>query len=300
MATETCQNAPIRQLLDSYRSITAQPHESLHTLTAVRPMSRTRSTAMIRPCVSTGKPTACRMISIITKPAWGIPAAPMLASKAVIATVICCTSPSSIPLYCGSTLLEELMAHAIPVEEVKDSILADLADTESPQGIVAVVEPPRFDVATILPRKGFPVMVLDSVQDPGNVGSILRTAFALGSPGAFLLKGTADVANPKVMRAGMGATLRLPTAKLEVGALARWAEENDVTMWAAGSGGTPVRRLKPPERLAIVVGSEGAGICPAVSAVSHRDVTIPLARGAESLNVAVATGILLSEVQRAT
>ena len=199
----------------------------------------------------------------------------------------------------GSALLEDLMAHAIPVEELTNSILADLADTESPQGIVAVVEPPRFEVAAIVPRKGFPVMVLDGVQDPGNVGAILRTAFALGSPGAFLLKGTADVANPKVMRAGMGATLRLPTAKLDVGTLARWAEENDVTVWAAGSGGTPVRRLKPPERLALVVGSEGAGISPAVSAVSHKEVTIPLARGAESLNVAVATGILLTEVQRA-
>ncbi len=198
----------------------------------------------------------------------------------------------------GSTLVEDLMAHAVPVEELTDSGLADLADTDSPQGILAVVEPPRFDAKAIVPRNGFPVIVLDGVQDPGNVGAILRTAFALGSPGALLLKGTADVSNPKVMRAGMGATLRLPTAKVEVGTLRRWAKQHDVTLWAAGSDGTPIRRVAPPERLAIAVGSEGAGVSPAVAALCEREVTIPLARGAESLNVAVAAGILLNEVQR--
>ncbi len=199
----------------------------------------------------------------------------------------------------GSTLLENLMAHAVPVEEVTNRTLSDLADTDSPQGILAVMELPRFETAAILPRPGFPVMVLDGVQDPGNVGAILRTAYALGSPGAFLLKGTADIANPKVIRAGMGATLRLPSAKLEAAALAHWAEQLDVTIWAAVSDGTPIQRLTPPPRLALAVGSEGSGVSPAISALARHGVTIPLARGAESLNVAVATGILLNEVRRA-
>lgn len=198
----------------------------------------------------------------------------------------------------GAQLVERLAAHAVDLQEIGDREFARLADTETSQGVLAVIEPPRFQLRDITPHSRFAVLVLDGVQDPGNVGALLRTAFALGSPGAILLKGTADLANPKVLRAAMGATFRFPTALSTEAEFATWVDGCDVTVWGAEAAGTRLERLSPPERLAIVVGNEGAGLRPSVSALVHRKVAIGLARGAESLNVAVAAGILLYEVQR--
>ncbi|MEJ2240175.1 MAG: RNA methyltransferase, partial [Gemmatimonadales bacterium] len=122
----------------------------------------------------------------------------------------------------------------------------------------------------------------------------------LGSSGAILLKGTADPANPKALRAAAGARFRLPTAAATDDAHSAWLRENDLTLCVAESDGTPLSRAAPPGKLALVVGNEGAGVRPAVAALARKRVAIPLARGAESLNVAVATGIILYEVQRVT
>jgi TrmH family RNA methyltransferase len=200
----------------------------------------------------------------------------------------------------GGELLARLAAHAVPIEEVTDRILRQVADTESPQGVVAIIEHPRSVLSAIAPKRGSAVLIIDGVQDPGNLGTLLRTAFALGSSGAILLKGTADPANPKALRAAAGASFRLPTAAATDDALSAWLRENDVTLWVAESDGTPLSRAAPPGKLALVVGNEGAGVRPAVAALARKRVAIPLARGAESLNVAVATGIILYEVQRVT
>lgn len=199
----------------------------------------------------------------------------------------------------GAELLAEIAAHAIPIEEVDERTFERLAGTESPQGVLAVVEPPRFELKNIQPEPGCPVLVVDGVQDPGNLGAVLRAAYGLGATGVVLLKGTAAATNTKVLRAGMGATFRLPVARATDRELSSWVANNGITLWAAGTDGTTLDRAVPPEKLAIVVGNEGAGVRPAVADLARRRVAIPLAKGVESLNVAVATGILLYEVQRA-
>jgi TrmH family RNA methyltransferase len=199
----------------------------------------------------------------------------------------------------GAELLAEIAAHAIPIEEVDERTFGNLADTETPQGVLAVVEPPNFDLKSIQPKPKFPVLVVDGVQDPGNLGALLRTAHGLGSPGVVLLTGTADAANTKVLRAGMGASFRLPVARATERELGAWAETNRLTLWVASTEGTPLDRAKPPARLAVIVGNEGAGVRSAVADLARSRVAIPLARGVESLNVAVAAGIILYEVQRA-
>lgn len=199
----------------------------------------------------------------------------------------------------GAALLRNLAAHAVRLEELPAAELGRLADTETPQGIVALVETPKWTLPDVRPVTGLPVLVLDAVQDPGNVGTLLRTAFALGATGAILLAGTADLTNPKVVRAGMGATFRLPTAVAQDGEFAKWVAEHEVTVWAAAAAGTPLSRLAVPDRLALVVGNEGAGIRPFLTSLAQHQVVIPLTRGADSLNVAVAAGIVLFEVTRA-
>lgn len=198
----------------------------------------------------------------------------------------------------GAALRAELGRHAVPVDEVAPRTLARLADTDTPQGIVAVVLPPHWTADDLDPRGV--LLVLDGVQDPGNVGTLVRTAHALGAAGAIALRGTADPFGPKALRAGMGATFRLPLVPFEDAPFIAWARAHDVTLWAAAADGVGIRRAlaarRPGAPVAVIVGNEGAGIRPALNAVAAQRVAIPLAAGAESLNVAVAAGILLFEV----
>jgi RNA methyltransferase, TrmH family len=197
-----------------------------------------------------------------------------------------------------AALLADLGRRAVPIETLAARDLLALSDTTTPQGILAVVEPPHWTLNDIQPGPRAPVVVLDAVQDPGNAGTLLRTAHALGAAGVVLLKGTADVSHPKVLRAGMGATFRLRAAATDVPGLEAWVREHRVTLWVTAMDGVPLARATVPERLAIVVGNEGAGVRPAVNALAAERVAIPLARGAESLNVGVAAGIVLYAVTR--
>ena len=202
----------------------------------------------------------------------------------------------------GKALKSGLVAAGVRLEEVSESELDALADTEQPQGIVAVIRPRPWSLEQIPTPPGAVVLVLDAVQDPGNVGTLLRTALGLGAVGVVALKGTADLTSPKVLRGSMGALFRLPAVVGDAEGFLSWAGERGVELWVAAADGQPVPR--PPARrdrrapIALVVGNEGAGVGPALRAAARRQVAIRLVPGAESLNVAVAAGILLYEVTR--
>jgi TrmH family RNA methyltransferase len=202
----------------------------------------------------------------------------------------------------GIELRAELERHAVPVEDVAARTFAELAVTDTPQGILAIVEPRAWAAPEIDFARGRAILVIDGVQDPGNVGTLIRTAHALGAAATVVLRGTADVLNPKALRAAMGATFRHPVVPLDDTQFIAWTRAHTVTLWATASDGIPLDRVRREmvrgERIAVIVGNEGAGIRPALNAVAARRVAIPLAQGAESLNVAVAAGILLYEVQR--
>jgi TrmH family RNA methyltransferase len=201
----------------------------------------------------------------------------------------------------GVALRKDLESRAIPVQEVGARAFAQLADTDTPQGIVAIVEPRAWKADELGVGPGNVLLLIDGVQDPGNVGTLIRTAHALGAIGTIVLRGTADAQSPKALRAAMGATFRHPVINMDDAALITWARKNDVTLWAAAADGTPLSRALDGTRrgpIAVIVGNEGAGIRPHLNAVAATRVAIPLAQGAESLNVAVAAGILLYEVGR--
>jgi TrmH family RNA methyltransferase len=202
----------------------------------------------------------------------------------------------------GRALKSGLTAAGVLLEEVSESELEGLADTEQPQGIVAVIRPRRWELDQIATPQGSVVLVLDAVQDPGNVGTMLRTALGLGAAGVVALKGTAELTSPKVLRGGMGASFRLPAVAAETDALLAWTAARGAELWIAAADGEPLGRALPPRGrrppLAVAVGNEGAGVGAELAAAARRRVAIPLAPGAESLNVAVAAGILLYEVTR--
>src|SRR5881296_2134875 len=190
----------------------------------------------------------------------------------------------------GTALVAELQRHAVPVEEVGARTFLQLADTDTPQGILGVIEPRRWSEDDLALRGGGVALVIDAVQDPGNVGTLIRTAHPT---------------SPKALRAAMGATFRHPVVVLDDAGFIAWARKHDVTLWAAAADGVPLHRALGDEGrgkregpIAVIVGNEGAGIRPQLNAVSAQRVAIPLAQGAESLNVAVAAGILLYEVAR--
>ncbi|HTS90309.1 MAG TPA: RNA methyltransferase [Gemmatimonadales bacterium] len=198
----------------------------------------------------------------------------------------------------GDTLKRRLVGLGVPLEAVEDSLLAELADTEHPQGVVAVVEPPSWEPTDIVPSPAGVVLVLDGVQDPGNVGALARTALAFGAKGLIALPGTGDLWSPKALRGAMGAMFRLPAVPMSIASLVEWARKEQLELWTSSTTGTAVGEVERRGPVALVVGNEGAGISPDLEAVADRRVTVPIASAVESLNVAVAAGILLYEVTR--
>jgi RNA methyltransferase, TrmH family len=197
----------------------------------------------------------------------------------------------------GRVLVDGLARAGVPTETVADQELEQLADTQHPQGVIAVVRTPAWSPADFDLAARPVVLALDAVQDPGNTGTILRTAQGLGAAGVISLPGTAELANPKVVRGSMGAFFRLPAVKLDHQAFLGWVRDHSVTVLAAQMEGQPITSLTLKRPVVVVVGNEGAGLTPEI-AQAGIPVSIPLAPGTESLNVAVAAGILLYEVTR--
>jgi len=190
-------------------------------------------------------------------------------------------------------LAAELHVDTTPVSE---SEFRSAAETESPQGVLAIGEIPRRALADLASRDELRILVLDAIQDPGNAGTILRTAAALGADATIALPGTVDLWNAKVVRSAMGASFHHAIFHSSLAELDLFLAEARVELWGADAGGEPVDSVTSPARLALAVGNEGAGLSSSVRERVGRLVSLPIA--VESLNVAVATGILLYQLRK--
>jgi TrmH family RNA methyltransferase len=198
----------------------------------------------------------------------------------------------------GAALERALHDRNVELAEVNPHEFASAAETDSPQGVLAIAEVPARTLATLPAADDVRVLVLDALQDPGNVGTILRTAAALGATATVALPGTVDLWNAKVVRSAMGAhfhSLALPSTWDDLDA---FRAERDVLLWASDGHGDAIDRTTAPRKLALVVGNEGHGVSDAARQRADRLIAVPIASGVESLNVAVATGILLHELRR--
>jgi RNA methyltransferase, TrmH family len=198
----------------------------------------------------------------------------------------------------GSELARVLRARQLEVAEVGPHEFASAAETESPQGVLAIAEKPGLTLDQVVVREPFRLLVLDAVQDPGNVGTILRTAAALGVSATAALPGTVDLWNAKVVRSAMGAHFHHPTVSTGWDQIVAFCASHDISVWAADAAGAQLDAVPRSARLALVVGNEGSGISEAARRHADRIVAIPVSTPVESLNVAVATGILLYELRR--
>lgn len=198
----------------------------------------------------------------------------------------------------GELLLRELGERRVEVAEVSEVDFASAADTESPQGVLAIAEVPSATIEELARTDPKRVLLLDAVQDPGNVGTILRTAAALGVDATIALPGTVDPWNAKVVRGAMGAHYHHQVVQGSWEGLEPLLEGHRLAFWGADASGEPVDSIRAPERLALVVGNEGNGLTAASRDRLDRLVSLPIVSAVDSLNVAVATGILLYLLRR--
>ena len=181
-----------------------------------------------------------------------------------------------------------------------DALLRSVAGTETSPGVIALVSPPAWTIADLF--AGAPlVVVLDGLQDPGNAGTIVRTAEAFGATGALFVKGTASPYNSKTLRASAGSLFRVPFIHgIDAPAAAAMLRERGVKLFAGVPAGAvnapPPADVDLTQSCALVIGNEARGVSEAIRAGAH-PISIPTA-GVESLNAAVAAGILLYEARR--
>ncbi len=197
----------------------------------------------------------------------------------------------------GSALEASISARGITLEQVSERDLATASDTDSPQGILGIAETPEHDLMSMSTDRTTRLVVLDGIQDPGNAGTILRTAAALGARAVIALTGTVDLWNPKVVRGAMGAHFRFPVAHAAHEELFGLLDRDGIALWGAAADGEAIGDAVAPDRLAIALGNEGAGLGDALRERCDRLVAIPIDPGVESLNVAVAAGIILHQVR---
>jgi RNA methyltransferase, TrmH family len=195
----------------------------------------------------------------------------------------------------GAALLAELERRQVALQRTSAAEFGSAAETESPQGVIAIAEVPDRSFASIPAGWKGVLLVLDAVQDPGNVGTILRTAAALGAVATAAMPGTVDLWNAKVVRSGMGAHFTHPAFGSTWDELDRFRERDRAVVLGADAAGRQPN--SPPDRALLVLGNEGAGLSPDARARANELVGLPLAHGIESLNVAVAAGILLYQLR---
>lgn len=198
----------------------------------------------------------------------------------------------------GRELLERLDAQQTQIEEVQAEVLERISNTETSQGLIWVCPQPNTEVNGL----GEPLLVLDQLRDPGNLGTILRSACAFGFTQVALTPGSVDVWSPKALRAGMGAQFKLQLANLDAAAIQQRCKSGAGAslriLLAVINSGQPGWHLDLKQPLCLVIGGEAFGPKAELRQMADEHVSIPMQTNNESLNAAMAASILMYETYR--
>lgn len=196
-------------------------------------------------------------------------------------------------------LVHSLEKMTTDIYKLPEWLFQKIGETQSAQGVVGV-----FDIGTRFPENPTFVLVLDQLRDPGNAGTLLRSALAMGVDAIIATPGTVELFSPKVVRAGMGAHFSLPLVDMDWSMIASTLKQHDAESFTivctVVEGGNPIWESKPAFPLALVIGSEAHGVSEAGLALADQLVTIPMPGEAESLNAAIAGSIAMYEIMRST
>ena len=194
----------------------------------------------------------------------------------------------------GMELVNTLNEKGVEAESAAEHVIKAASETKTPQGIVMVLDA----ASQPLPSAAEFVLVLDQIGDPGNVGSLLRTAAAAGVQAVLASSGSVDLFSPKVIRSGMGAHFRLPVATLPAEEIIETCQGWDVQLWASVmEQGIPFTQAALGQPAALIVGSEAEGVGEELLQAAKK-MHIPMPGGSESLNAAAAGAILIYEAVR--
>jgi TrmH family RNA methyltransferase len=194
----------------------------------------------------------------------------------------------------GQDLVNILTANRIDIEEVSGDLLQKVSETETPQGLLAVLEFSQLPIADSL---NF-VLIPDQIRDPGNLGTLLRTAAATGVQAVFIPPNTTDPFAPKVLRAGMGAHFRLPVSELAWEEIERMSKSANLQIYLADMHGKSCWETDLRQPVALIIGNEAEGASTEAQRFAIQKVSIPMHGSIESLNAAVAGSVLMFEVVR--
>jgi TrmH family RNA methyltransferase len=194
----------------------------------------------------------------------------------------------------GKSQVESLRSRGVECDEIPPSLMKSLSDTETSQGILAVLQ------FTNLPIPNAPTFLLvpDSIRDPGNLGTLIRSADAAGVDAVLIPPETTDPFAPKVVRAGMGAHFRLPIVSMGWEEIQRISESANQRVMVADMEGESCWEVDLRQPLALIVGGEAEGASASAKELASQRIKIPMAGKAESLNAAVAGSVLMFEVMR--
>lgn len=196
--------------------------------------------------------------------------------------------------------MERLRNRSVATYAVASKIFPSIADTESPQGIILTARRPVGSLNDIPPSAYAPVVFLSEINNPSNLGAILRTAEAAGVSGVIVSRNSADVFSPKAVRASMGSAFRLKIVEaMNLATVIDWAKPIGISAVALDIAGIrPYTDVNWSKRKLIVFGSEARGLAENDLSMIDEKVIIPMENGVESLNLAVAAGIVLFEAKR--
>jgi TrmH family RNA methyltransferase len=219
----------------------------------------------------------------------------LLASPLEVEFVVVAPALSATPR--GARLLEHVGQRGLTLAEVDDGELGRLADTETPQGVLAVAREPARRLADFVPGERAAVLAFDRVTDPGNLGTLLRTAHALAVGWSLALEGSVDPWSPKVVRASAGSIFHTPVTREPWPVALNWLGEREFAILCADPGGEPVLRGgSAPDRFALVLGNEPSGLSEEVRDGCSQRVAVRLPGRMDSLNVAIAGALLLDRL----
>lgn len=188
----------------------------------------------------------------------------------------------------------------VPYETVSDNVFAQMSDTRTPQGILAVIKMAEYEIGDIIAHDNGLYVIVENLQDPGNLGTIIRMSEAAGVDGIIMSPNTVDIYNPKTIRSTMGSLYRVPFVYADdfAGTLERMKSKG-VELYAAHLEGS-VEYTEPDytKASAFVIGNEGNGLTDAVTNICSNRIRIPMAGKVESLNAAIAASVLTFEAAR--
>jgi RNA methyltransferase, TrmH family len=188
----------------------------------------------------------------------------------------------------------------VQLYEVTEAVLEHVADTKTPQGVVAIIRQSEGDPEAFIANKENPLyLVLDAIQDPGNLGTIIRTADAVGATGVLLSKTSVDLYNPKVVRATMGSLFHLPVFEVDLETFLPKLKEIGVSV--IGTSVTAEKTVYESNftgAAALVIGSEAHGLTASIAEQIDTEIALPMPGKAESLNAAIAASVMMYEALR--